>query len=700
MKAELPARPRRPWDRTEPQRRDYFELLGPGLVAVKPGRRPASSGGWSPPTGGAWLHVGPDDRVRAFSGKAEVGQGTRLALQEIVARALAVPRTGVEMCMGDTDLCPWDMGTFGSRSMPDAAPALAAAATGARTALLRLASTRLERPLEGLEVVNGQVRAKGADPSVGYGSLVRDLRELYVVPEDPAPSNGSTAGAGSLTTRPDELSDVVTGRRGYVSDLSRPGMLYGAVLWPPVRGAHLRSVDPGLDADDGSLTIVHDGPFVGVAAATSAQARRRLSGVVATWERPSLPSESDIEPYLRAHPSKGDDWDTESDTEGDVGQGLAQATSRVSAEFRTAYIAHVPLEPRCALAEWSGDRVTIWVGTQTPFRARATVAQALGMSEDDVRVIVPPTGAGFGGKHGGDVATAAARLARAARRPVRVAFTREEEFRNGYLRPMSIVEVRAGADARGHLTAWSAHNLNGGSSALVPPYRVRNRSISNTLSDSPLAQGPYRSLAAIANNFARESVVDELAHATRLDPREFRDRNLEDERLRAVLRTAADLADWEHRERANGVGWGLAVGEEKGGRVATVAQVSVDRGRRVHVDRMWSAFAAGTIVHPDNLRSQVEGAHVMALGGALFEALHFSDGSATNPRLSEYRVPRFSDLPDIEVELVNEPAEPPAGAGETPMIAVAPAVANAIFDASGQRLRSLPLVPTGRLAPA
>jgi isoquinoline 1-oxidoreductase len=341
--------------------------------------------------------------------------------------------------------------------------------------------------------------------------------------------------------------------------------------------------------------------------------------------------------------------------------------------------------------------LTVWVGTQTPFRARGQVAQTLGCSEDDVRIIVPPTGAGFGGKHGGDVATAAARLARASGHPVRVAFSREEEFLHGYLRPMSIVDIRAGVDAAGRLTAWSFHNLNGGAAGARMPYAVPNRHVWNTLAESPLAQGPYRSLAANANNFARECAMDELASRAGVDALEFRRRHLDDPRLHAVLDRASERAGWPTRARSPGRGFGLALGREKGGRIATVAEVTVDSQRRVRVTRLVSAFEAGAIVHPENLHSQVEGAHVMALGGALFEATHFNQGVVQNPRLSQYRVPRFSDVPEIEIELIDAREFPPAGAGETPMIAVAPAIANAIFDASGTRLRSLPLVPTGRM---
>jgi len=695
---DLP-RPRRPWDRTRPEEREYFDLLGPGLVCVAPGRKPGASGAgeWSPPTGGAWVHVGEDGRVRAFSGKAEVGQGTRTALALVVAEELRVPPTQVEVVLGDTDLCPWDMGTFGSRSMPDAVPAIAVAAAGARGALIDLASGGTGMPPSDLEVADGVVRAASGTVTRPFADLVRGLRHLVIADPGTAPtlvSGWRQAGRPTVDLRAEE---VVTGRQVYPSDVGRPAMLYGAVLWPPSYGARLR--DAGLESARAvpGVTVVREGDFIGAAAANLPDARAALLEVDARWETTPQPAEREVEAYLRTHRAEGDDWDTDEDRVGDVPAGLARALVTVEATYRTAFIAHVPLEPHCAVAEWEGSRLTVWVGTQTPFRTRGTLAQALQVPEEDVRVIVPPTGSGFGGKHGGQIAGAAARLARAAGRPVRVAFSREEEFRHAYFRPMSIVDVRAGAARDGTLLAWSFVNVNGGAAALLAPYRIPAREVSNVLSRSPLPQGSYRALGANANNFARECALDELARAAGVDALELRERNLNDERLRAVLRRAAARAGWTPRNGPSGRGLGLAVGLEKGGRVATVAEVSVAGDRRVRVERIVTVFEAGAIVNPDNLRSQVEGAQVMALGGALFEAVHFEAGRMLNPRLSQYRVPRFSDVPRIEVELVDAREFPPAGAGETPMIAVAPAVANAIFDATGCRLRSLPLLPTGRL---
>jgi nicotinate dehydrogenase subunit B len=692
-------RPRRPWDRTVPSEREYFDLLGPGLVAVAPPRKPGGPGasGWSPPTGGAWVHVGEDGKVLAFSGKAEVGQGTRPALALVVAEELHVAPTAVELVMGDTDLCPWDLGTFGSRSMPDAAPAVAAAAAGARAELVQLAARRLGAAASELEAAEGRVRRRGTSDGVRYEELVHGGRYLAIVDPGsrPAPASvGRRAGAPALDLREE---GVVTGRATYVSDVVRPRMLHAAILWPPSYGARLLHARlPAAHAAPG-VTFLNEGGIVAAAAATAAAARAALLKVRARWETPPQPGEREVEAYLRGHPSVGDDWDTDEEKVGDVDRAFASAPIRLEATYRSSFIAHVPLEPHCAVAEWDGGRLTVWVGTQTPFRARATVARAVGVPEDDVRVIVPPTGSGFGGKHGGEIATVATRLARAAGRPVRLAFSREEEFRHAYLRPMSIVDVRAAAGRDGAFLAWSFVNVNGGAAALRAPYRVPNLSVGNVLCRSPLPQGSYRALAANANNFARESAVDELARLAGVDPLDVRERNLDDERLRTVLRRAVARAGWKERARGPSRGFGLAVGLEKDARVATVAEVTVSADRRPHVDRLVTAFEAGAIVHPDNLRSQVEGAQVMALGGALFEKVDFGEGSVRNPRLSQYRVPRFSDVPRVEVELVDAPDLPSSGAGETPMIAVAPAVANAIFDAAGCRLRSLPLVPTGRV---
>jgi isoquinoline 1-oxidoreductase len=361
-----------------------------------------------------------------------------------------------------------------------------------------------------------------------------------------------------------------------------------------------------------------------------------------------------------------------------------------------SYIAHVPLEPRAALAKWDGDSLTVWTGTQRPFGVRGELAEVFRIPEDRVRVLMPDTGSAYGGKHTGETAIEAARLARAAKRPVKVVWTREEEFTWAYFRPAGVIDVVGGVRGDGTISAWEFHNYNSGSAGIRTYYEIPNQRIVFHPARSPLRQGSYRALAATANHFARESHMDELAHAVKMDPLEFRMKNLKNERLRAVFEAAAGKFGWGKRRAAPGEGFGMGGGYEKLGNIATFAEVNVDRKiGAVKVVRIVSAFECGAIVNPGNLRNQVEGSNIQGMGGALFEAIEFENGKILNGRLSQYRVPRFSDLPAIETDLLDRKDLPSVGAGECPMIGLAPAIANAIFHATGVRLRSLPLVPSG-----
>ncbi|MGA8275095.1 MAG: molybdopterin cofactor-binding domain-containing protein [Thermoplasmata archaeon] len=693
-----------PFDLLSPTERPFFDRLGNGLVVVLPARPPDPKG-WGragPPHGGAWVHLGEDGKARAFTGKVEVGQGTRTALSLLVAEELSLPLSSVELTMGDTDVSPWDMGTFGSRSMPDAGEHLRLTAAATRTLVLELAAARLGVATGDVALSDGQATTRGAPSarSVGYGDLVKGLHRVEMVPPSTRPippPEWTRAGRPALGVGG---RDIVTGGRQYTSDLHLPGMQYGRVLFPPSHGAKLRRVDlSGAQALPG-VTTVHEGDFVGVAAPDLLGARAALKALRADWDTTPQPSEREIVDYLRQHPAEGEDfWDVIHEKVGDVAAALASAPITLHETYTTAYIAHVPMETHAVLASWADGRLTVWMGSQTPFRARDGLSDALGIPPSQVRIVVPPTGSGFGGKHAADLAVGAARLAKASGHPVRIVYTREEEFTQAYFRPMAVIDIRSGAEKDGTLTAWQFDDLNAGSAAARLPYKVPNQKIGNQPADSPLAQASYRALAATANNFARESHMDELAARVGADPLEYRLRHLADDRLAAVLRAVAERAGWvvrptppDHRPDR---GRGIAVGLEKGGRVATYAEVEVHEDRRLEVLRLVTGFECGAIVHPANLRSQVEGGTIMALGGALFEAIHFENGRILNPRLSEYRVPRFHDVPAIEVLLLDRPDLPSQGGGETPLIAVAPAVANAIYDATGRRLRSLPLAPEG-----
>ncbi len=694
-----------PFDLAAPNERPYFDRFGDGLVVVLPGRRPGREG-WGrggPPHGGAWIHIGADGKARAFIGKVEVGQGTRTALSLLVSEELRLPLDAVELTMGDTDVCPWDMGTFGSRSMPDAGEHLRTTGAAARAVLLEIAASRLEAAVPDLDYQDGRVWVKGTESSrsLGYGELVRGLRRVEVVPSSthPVPPTEWTR-AGRPTVNLGAL-ETVTGARKYASDLRLPGLLHGRLLFPPSYGATLVSVDLSRVRSMRGVVSVHDGDLVAVAAPDPLTAAAALRAVRAKWRTTDQPAEGEIVSYLRRHPAEGEEfWDVIHHSVGNVAAALSSAPVTLNATYSTAYIAHVPMETHAALASWEGDRLTIWLGSQTPFPARDGLAEALGLTPSNVHVIIPPIGAGFGGKHAETLALGAARLAKASGRPVRIVYTREEEFTQTHFRPMAVVDIRSGAKENGELVAWQFQILNAGSAAARTPYRAPAQKVDNQPAESPLPQGPYRALAAVANNFARESHMDELASRCGIDPVGYRLRHLEDDRLSAVLRAVADRAGWADRgsppgSMGPGRGRGIAVGMEKGGRVATFAEVEVPANRRLSVVRIVTGFECGAIVHPSGLRSQVEGGTIMALGGALFEAIHFDRGRVLNPRLSQYRVPRFRDTPPIEVVLLDRRDLPSQGGGEAPLMAVAPAIANAIYDATGVRLRALPLVPNG-----
>ena len=482
----LPAyRPARPWDMTEPADRDWFGVLGDGVVVVLPPQAPAP-GTWST-SGGAWLHVGSDGVVTAFTGKVDVGQDNRTALRLLVAEELRVPLGRVRLAMGDTDLCPYDMGTFGSRSMPDAGSALSRAAAFARSVLPVPAGTRR------VEIVTG---------------------EPAVTP----PSQWQIAGIPHV---PPGTIDAVTGALRFVSDLSMPGLWHAAMLRPPVFKSTLGHLDAAALDGLGDVVVVHTPTGIGVVARDRADARAAVAALEATWDIPDAPSDDDLDAFLRSHPASGDGgWSGPFHQEqGDPSTALETAAVRVEASYTTAFVAPASLETRVAIAVWGDDgRLTVWTGTQAPFMVRAQVAAALDLDEQDVRVIVPPTGGGFGGKHAGGVAVEAALLAREVGGPVRVAWTRGEEFSAGTLRPAAVIDVCAGATTDGELTAWVFTNINSGPAAITTPYRVANQRIDYQPAESPLAQASFRALAATANNFARESHMDELSHRLRSRP--------------------------------------------------------------------------------------------------------------------------------------------------------------------------------------
>jgi isoquinoline 1-oxidoreductase len=687
-------------------RREFFRIAGGGVVvalllgdlatrtASAQRRRP---GGDVPREIGAWLHVGDDNAITVYTGKVEIGQNIRTSLSQVVAEELGAPLKDIHLVMADTALTPYDFGTAGSQTTPVMASQLRRVAAAARELLIDLAAEQARVERGSLSVKEGKVEGPNATPSLAFGELTKGKKLTRVIDDKVATTPvGKWTVAGTAVAKVDGR-DFVTGAHHYASDVKRPGMLRGKVLRPAKLKGSLVSVETKDAEALAGVRVVRDGDFVGVVAPDEWRAEQALAALHAEWKAPEQPSSDQLFDHLKAHPAEARGFGGPSrKSRGSIADGLKAAREKLEAAYTIAYIAHAPLEPRAAVAEWADDKLTVWTGTQRPFGVRGELATAFNLPPEKVRVIVPDMGAGYGGKHTGEAALEAARLAKAAGKPVKLVWTREEEFTWAYFRPAGVIELKAGVDPDGTLTTWEVHNYNSGASALESPYEVPNHHAEFHPADSPLRQGSYRALASTANIFARESHMDDLAHALKLDPLAFRLKNLKNDRLRAVLEAAARQFGWGKAEPAAGHGFGLACGTEKGSYVAACADVAVDsKTGLVKVARVATAFECGAIVNPDHLKNQIEGAALMGIGGALFEEIRFKDGRILNPRFSDYRVPRFRDTPLLEIVLLDRKDLPSTGAGETPIVALAPAVGNAIRQATGVRLRSLPMVPKG-----
>ena len=693
-------------------RRTFVEFLGAGVLITvtartvaaqrgggKRGGARGSSGqrGGGPRSLASRVHIDRDGAVTVLTGKVEMGQGSRAELTQAAAEELRVAPEKLRLIMGDTALVPDDGTTAGSATTPRTVPAVRQAAAAARQLLVELAAKRWQVEPKTLEVRDGTIAQSGTDRTMTYAELAK-AEDLAKALAGAAPSDVTVTPVkewkvlGTSFARPNRR-DLVTGAHKFPSDLVRPGMLRGKVLRPPSYGAKLVSIDLGPAKAMKDVVAVQDGQFVGVAAPTAYQAQQALDAIAPTakWEPAPHPSSKEVFDYLRKQ-ARGVPQNSFADE-------LAAAAKVLKQTYHVPYVQHAPLETRTALAEWSDGKLTVWTGTQAPFGYHGQLAGAFGLPNQSVRVIVPDFGSGFGGKHTAEAAIEAARLARAAGRPVLLHWTREEEFTWAYFRPAAVIDVEASLDAKGRLTSWHFININSGGAAVQTPYQTGKSNCRTISSNTPLRQGSYRTLAAPANNFARECFMDELAAAAGVGPLEFRLAHLENPRLRAVLEEAARRFNWREKvkEKRPDVGVGLACGTEKGSYVAACVEIAIDRSQqdRIVVRRVCEVFECGAVLNPDNLTAQVAGCIIMGLGPALREEMRFDGGKMRNASFERYLVPRFSDVPELDMHLLNRPDLPSAGGGETPNISIAPAIANAVFHATGKRVHSLPIRASG-----
>jgi len=678
-------------------RRAFCKLVGGGvviLVTAKPSELQAQQRRGYPEDLNAYLRIDENGRVTLFSGKIEMGQGVHTSLAQMAAEELGVPLESITMCMGDTDQCPWDAGTWGSLSTRMFGPAVRAASAEARTVMLKLASETLRVPRETLVVRNGVVT--DGKKSVTYGELAKGKQIARLVDEKAVLRAVKDFTVIGRPTKRVDSREKVTGRAKYAGDVRLPGMLYARILRPPAHGATRTSLDTAKAKAIDGVTVVERDDLVAVLAPTPDGAAEALAMIKAEWTKPA--AAFDHESVADAFVKNGGAGDVKT-TKGDVGA----AANAIETTFRTGYLAHAPMEPHTAVAEWKDGRMTIWASTQSPFGTRARVAQTLGLDESNVRVLTPFVGGGFGGKSAANQAVEAARLAQIAGKPVMVAWTRGEEFFFDTFGPASVIRVVSSVDDRGKIASWDYHVYGAGERSSEVLYDVPNVRLTSYVPRSsklhPFATGPWRAPGAGMNVFARESQIDIMAAKAKVDPLEFRLRNTTDARLRKVLTAAADALGWKPGAGPTGQGRAIAASVDAGTYCALAAEVAVDKKTgAIQVKRVVAAQDMGIVINPTGAKMQMEGCITMGLGYVLSEELKFHGGDIADRNFDTYELPRFSAVPRIETLLIKNDDLAPQGGGEPAIVPMGAVIANAVFDATGVRMLRLPMTPARVLA--
>lgn len=687
-------------------RRSFCKLLGGGIVVLitsPPLDLFAQRRGY-PEDLNAYLRIDENGHVTVFSGKIEMGQGVLTSQAQMAAEELGVSLDSVTMILGDTDQCPWDAGTWGSLTTRMFGPALRAAAAEARAVLLRLASARLGVAADRLRVEDGVVSV-AADPSrkVTYGELAKGERITRLV--DGKAILRSVRDFTVMGKSPKRLdaADKVTGRALYTGDIRRPGMLYARILRPPAHGATARSIDLSKARAMRGVTVVQEDDLVAVLAADPETAQEALGLVSAEWNLPEAPFDTEsVGDYFLKNAPEGE----LQQSNGDVAAARAAAARVFESTYRTPYKAHASIEPHAAVAELADGKVTVWASTQSPFGIRERLMETFGVDEKHVRIITPFLGGGFGGKSASGQAVEAARLAKMTGKPVMVARSRAEEFFLDTFDPAAVVKIASAVDAAGKITLWDYGVWAAGDRAAELFYDVPNMELrtyaGNGMESSKLhlfATGPWRAPGAGTNVFARESQIDLMAAQVRIDPFDFRLRNISEPRARRTLQAAADAFGWKPAPAPSGQGRGLAIGFDSGTYVAIAALVTVDRTTgAIRVERVVCAQDMGIVVNPDGAKMQMEGCVSMGLGYVFSEELVFQGGAIADANFGTYRLPRFSWIPKIETVLVENDELTSQGGGEPAIVPLGAAIANAVFDAAGARVYRLPMTPERVLA--
>ena len=686
-------------------RRGFLKVLGSGVFVFFSIEDPFA---WAQGRGGqqgypedfnAYLKIAENGRVTCYSGKIEQGQGNTTALAQMLAEELEVPFDAVDMVMGDTGQCPWDGGTVGSRSIKYFGPALRAAAAEAREVLIQMAAAQLQVPAERLAAKDGFVSERG-NPArrIAYGALAKGKtieRHLEKKPAVKPPAAFQVC--GKSLPRKDGV-DKVTGKAKYAGDIRLAGMLYARIARPPAHGAVLKSADLSAARAHKDARVIQDGDLIAVLHPTPDGAEAALAKIKAEFTVPEgKVDDGNILKHLQAQPSRVQVVEEK----GDLAQGRALATLKFEETYFTPYIAHAPMETHSALARVEAAETTVWVSTQRPFGIQQDVARALGLPAEKVRVITPYVGGGFGGKSQGQQAVEAARLSKLAQAPVQVVWTREEEFFFDTFRPAAYVKIASGLNGSNEIVFWDYQVFFAGERSsqifyAVPHFRTAYAGgFSGGAGVHPFGTGAWRGPGSNTNVFARESQIDIMAARAGMDPVEFRLKNLTDARMIRVLKAAAERFKWTPAKAPSRRGYGVAILDYLGTYVAAMAEVAVDKGTgRVRVKRVTMAQDMGQVINPEGARAQMEGCVNMGLSSVLTEEIRFKGGDILTRNYDSYEVTRFSWAPEVETVLIDNPELAPQGGGEPAITSMAALLANALFDATGTRLTSLPLSPS------
>ena len=684
-------------------RREFMKIAGGGIfIFLTIGELPvqAQEGRWRPPMPtdfNAFLRIADDGTVSCFTGKIEMGQGVVTSLAQMLADELDVSLESVNMVMGDTDLCPWDMGTFGSMSTRFFGPPLRAAGAEGRQVLLELAAEHLKRPIDRLITENGIVSDKSDKKNkVTYTQLAKGKAiERHASGNVPVKTPDQFKIMGKSFLHQDAY-EKVTGKAKYAGDIQLPGMLYARILRPPSHDSKRVSVDLSEARKIEDVQIIEDGDLIAVLHKYPDMAEKALLKIRAEYETP----ESDLdENTIFDHLLKVAPEGSEIDKNGDLKKGQEEADKLFEKTYLDGYKAHAPMEPHTATALVEEGKVTVWPSSQTPFPAKDEIARALNIPAANVHIISPFVGGGFGGKSRNLQAVEAARLSKLSGKPVQVAWTRQEEFFYDSFRPAAVVKIKSGLDKNGHINLWDYHVYFAGDRGAQHFYAIPN---SRTLSHGsgwgggpgthPFATGAWRAPGNNTNTFARESQIDIMAAVAGMDPVEFRLQNLTDKKMQRVIEAAAEKFGWISAKAPSGRGFGVACGIDAGTFVTVMAEVEVEkRTNKVKVKRVVAAQDMGLAVNPQGATIQMEGCVTMGLGYALAEDIRFKGGQILDSNFDTYEIPKFSWLPKIETVIIDAKNEPAQGGGEPVIIVMGAVIANAIFDAVGARILQLPL---------